>query len=88
MGAKTLFNEGFFMPESGMNLLRRAAWNFVRGRSISLAMVLKFLAVNILTAMQNADNHNPVVIRAKVDAPLPVGKRSQAGAYPVSGRAG
>ena len=48
-------------------------------------MVLKFLAVNILTAVQNADNHDAVVIRAKVDAALSVGKGPQAGAYPVSG---
>jgi hypothetical protein len=51
-------------------------------------MVLKFLAVNILTAMQNADNHDAVIIGAKVDAALPVGKGSQAGAYPVPWRAG
>jgi hypothetical protein len=53
-----------------------------------LAVIREFLTVNVLTAVQDADNHNALLIGAKIDTPLPVGKGPQAGVYPVAGRAG
>jgi len=38
--------------------------------------------------VQNTDNDDPVFIIPKVNAPLAIGKCTQAGAYPVSWRAG
>src|SRR5262245_56809714 len=46
----------------------------------------ELLPVNVLAAVQDADDHHPVIVHAEIDAALPVGERSQAGTYPVTRR--
>jgi hypothetical protein len=46
----------------------------------------ELLTVNVLATVQDADDHDTVIVHAEIDAALPVRESSQAGTYPITRR--